>query len=294
MFATRNMQLTRVFARATTAWLPRGNLDDVADAAELLLNGSAQYVRISVNGVVILDLRGDEFSVETSDLAAPGGLAQEPGESSRLREDGVDVWIRFILPGRDPPDAGVVQVGFSDDQADLRVREYRRMVGLLAGGSWLALALALILAARLLGSRWRSVTSEDDSIGASGLLRCGLLEIDTNSCSVQWNGESVDLTPKTFELLTFLARNPGKTYSDADLLEALWADAPYAASNDVKQCIYLLRQRLGAIHPDPKRIVANVKGFGYRLEVQNERTLNDGSWTTDTDCGSTEGAKEAP
>jgi len=109
---------------------------------------------------------------------------------------------------------------------------------------------------------------------ASPRIVCGALVIDTDTCIARLNDCLIELTPKMFELLVFLARQPKKTFSDAELLDALWSDAPYAASGDVKQCIYMLRRRLGAAHPDPKQIIVNVKGFGYTLHPPDEATLN--------------------
>jgi len=273
-FTKQNIQLSRVFARAADAWLDRGNADTVEEAADLLLVGSAQYVRITVDSVIVLDKRRANGAVMPPDLTEIDRLS-DADPWHRLRDDGLDVAIPIELAGLGEPDEGIVQVGFSDAQADSRLAQYRRLVLFMAGGSWSALALMAVLVGRLLALRKRIAGVQNGGIPPDGIIRRGGPEIDTASRTVRLNGQPVDLTPKTFELLLFLARNEGKTYSDAELLEALWADASYAASNDVKQCIYLLRRRLGAVFEDPKRIIVNIKGFGYRLESPNETTLNE-------------------
>jgi len=109
------------------------------------------------------------------------------------------------------------------------------------------------------------------------ILRCGTLEIDTQACQVQLNGVVIDLTPKLYDLLLVFVRTPGSILSDDDLLEAVWPNSTYAASPDAKQHIYLLRQKLAAAHSDPKRVIVNVKGFGYRLDPPaDEPELNIG------------------
>ncbi|MBU1050488.1 helix-turn-helix domain-containing protein, partial [Candidatus Bipolaricaulota bacterium] len=63
--------------------------------------------------------------------------------------------------------------------------------------------------------------------------------------------------------------------SDQDILDAVWPDSTYAASPDVKQHVYLLRQKLAVAHADPKSVIVNEKGFGYRLEPPtNESELS--------------------
>jgi DNA-binding response OmpR family regulator len=124
--------------------------------------------------------------------------------------------------------------------------------------------MALVLLGAWARRRRRGDAGEDGGIEPA-TLHCGALVIDTAACTVTLYDRPIDLTPKMYELVLFLARRPGATFSDADLLAALWTDSPYAASGDVKQCVYMVRQRFGAVHADPKRLIVNVKGFGYRL-----------------------------
>ncbi len=93
----------------------------------------------------------------------------------------------------------------------------------------------------------------------------GDLRVDPISKTVSVRGQPVDLTPKQFALLHLLAEVPGCVLSDGDILTAVWPGSAYANSRDVKQCIYSLRQRLAKVHPQPSRIVTNVKGYGYKL-----------------------------
>jgi len=85
----------------------------------------------------------------------------------------------------------------------------------------------------------------------------------------------LDLTPKLYDLLLVFARDPGTVFSDEDLLRSVWPDSPYAASADVKQHIYLLRRRLGGVHPNPKALLETVTGFSYRfVPTANEEELS--------------------
>ena len=134
--------------------------------------------------------------------------------------------------------------------------------------------LVAVFIVRILNMRSRLAIAQLQEAETDGIICCGMLEIDTEACVATLNDKDLDLTPKMFEVLTFLARHEGKTFSDNDLVSALWTEAPYAASGDVKQCIYMLRRRLNVACADPKRIIVNVKGFGYRLEAPTEAVLN--------------------
>jgi len=274
-FAYQSIQFASVFARSANVWLIRSNDDALEFAANLMLAGSGQYVRIIVGSVTILDegIGGPDIELLDMDLASVPSANDQP--RAALRRGGVDVVVPISLPsqGNDGDIVGTVQIGFSDAQAREKARGHRILVSGLTAGSWLILMLAAVFATRIVGMKSRLSVAESSENQASGVISCGSLTIDTRTCAVRLSEIEIELTPKTFELLTFLARNEGKTFSDADLLAALWADAPYAASGDVKQCIYMLRRRLSVAGADPKRIIVNVKGFGYRLEAPTEAIL---------------------
>ncbi|MCK5827923.1 winged helix-turn-helix domain-containing protein, partial [Candidatus Bipolaricaulota bacterium] len=238
------------------------------------LAGSGQYVRIVVEHVSIIDERMNDPEIEALDLT----IALTPSESieagGTLRKGGFDVVIPIGFSDQGEDVFGVVQVGFSDTYARVQVRSHRILIFGITAGSWLVLVLGMVFIVRIHNLRSRLTDAESMETQRDGVIRCGALSIDTETCDVRLSEKRIELTPKTFELLTFLARNEGKTFSDADLLAALWADAPYAASGDVKQCVYMLRRHLKSGYPDPKSVIVNVKGFGYKLVPPIEVVLN--------------------
>jgi len=274
-FTYQSIQLASVFARSANVWLIRSNDGALEFAANLMLAGSGQYVRIIVGSITILDEGIGGPDIELLDLSF--GSASSEGELTRgtLRRGGVDVVVPISLPsqGSDGDIVGAVQIGFSDAQAREKVRGHRILVSGLTAGSWLIFMLAAVFVTRIVRMKSQLSAAETPESQAHAVISCGALTINTRTYAVRLSEIEIELTPKTFELLTFLARNEGKTFSDADLLAALWADAPYAASGDVKQCIYMLRRRLSIAGADPKRIIVNVKGFGYRLEAPTEAIL---------------------
>ncbi len=271
-FSSQSIQSATVFARGAVRWLLTDNNAALEFATNIILAGSGQYVRVSIGNVTSLDRRNGDPAIESLDLESSSASLELTDSSATLRQGRLDVVVPIEAPNQPAAAIGMVQIGFSDTHARAQVRSHRLLIFGLAGGSWLLL-LTAILAVRILTMRSRLASAQSLAVEANGVICCGALEIDTDTCAVRLFGQEIELTPKTFELLSFLARNEGKTFSDADLLTALWADAPYAASGDVKQCVYMLRRRLGVACADPKGIIVNVKGFGYRLESPAEVEL---------------------
>ena len=275
-FTNQSIQLASVFARSASVWLVRSNDEALEFAANLMLAGSGQYVRIAVGDVTILEERIDDPEIGELDLSFDLASSEGAEAKGTLRQGGLDVAVPIVFSDQGNETVGIVQIGFSDTYARAQVRSHRILIFGLTAGSWLILMLAAVFTVRILNMRSRLAIAQLQDVQSDEIIRCGVLEIDTEMFAAKLNDKDLDLTPKMFELLTFLARNAGKTFSDADLLTALWSDAPYAASGDVKQCIYMLRRRLSAACTDPKRIIVNVKGFGYKLESPADAMLSHG------------------
>ncbi len=94
--------------------------------------------------------------------------------------------------------------------------------------------------------------------------RVGELEIDDARKCVRLREKEITLSPKEYELLKLLASQPGRVFSDEEIIRHVWPEGGLASSTDVKRYIYLLRQKIEA---DPKHptLVLTVPGFGYKL-----------------------------
>jgi len=75
----------------------------------------------------------------------------------------------------------------------------------------------------------------------------------------------LDLTPKEFDLLVFLARNRGLVFSRKQLLEKVWGYDYAGATRTVDVHIRWLRKKIEADPGKPERIVT-VRSVGYKLE----------------------------
>ncbi len=117
-----------------------------------------------------------------------------------------------------------------------------------------------------LEARTRAVLRRVQRIGRVDLLRAGPCEIDDRTKAVTIAGQAVPLSPKEYELFKLLATDPGRTFSADEIIARLWPTSGRAGSSDVKQYVYLLRNKVESLPGSPCRI-DTVKGFGYRLVV---------------------------
>lgn len=93
-------------------------------------------------------------------------------------------------------------------------------------------------------------------------LEVGPLVIDTKSRSVTVSGTDVFLTPKEFDLLEYLAREPGTVFRRADILRDVWQTTWYGTTKTLDAHVASIRKKLG--HPD---WVESVRGVGFTLKV---------------------------
>ena len=88
------------------------------------------------------------------------------------------------------------------------------------------------------------------------------LVIDEVARIVTNNGERLDLSPKEYELLVYLAVNRKVALSREQILNALWGYDYFGDLRTVDTHIKKLRAKLG----DKGDLIETVRGYGYRFE----------------------------
>jgi DNA-binding response OmpR family regulator len=92
----------------------------------------------------------------------------------------------------------------------------------------------------------------------------GDLTVDPRSRRVTHAGAPVDLSPKEFDLLAYLAARPGTVVSKRELLTEVW-QLPYGGSDKtVDVHLSWLRRKLGESAAEPG-LLQTVRGVGVRL-----------------------------
>jgi two-component system response regulator RegX3 len=90
----------------------------------------------------------------------------------------------------------------------------------------------------------------------------GPLKIDRRSQKVFVSGQDVYLTPKEFDLLAYLATDPGAVYRRNDIMSEVWDTNWYGTTKTVDAHIAALRKKLGN-----QDWIEAVRGVGFRLQV---------------------------
>ena len=91
----------------------------------------------------------------------------------------------------------------------------------------------------------------------------GELDIDEDTYVVRLRGIPLDLTFREFELLKYLATNPGRVFTRDHLLQEVWGYDYYGGTRTVDVHIRRLRAKLGAEH---EALIGTVRGVGYKLD----------------------------
>ncbi|EUJ52216.1 response regulator transcription factor [Paenilisteria rocourtiae] len=96
-------------------------------------------------------------------------------------------------------------------------------------------------------------------------LQIGELKILTDSYEVYLQDELLDLTPKEFELLVYLANHRGKVFSRDQLLDAVWNYDYIGETRIVDVHVSHLRDKIETDTKQP-RYIKTIRGFGYKME----------------------------
>ena len=94
---------------------------------------------------------------------------------------------------------------------------------------------------------------------ASTELLVGPLHIDRRSRTVEFEGHQVDLTPKEYDLLVFLASDAGAVRSREQLIHDVWDEHWWGSTKTLDVHVASLRKKL---RPE---LIETVRSVGYRL-----------------------------
>jgi DNA-binding response OmpR family regulator len=197
-------------------------------------------------------LRREGFEVERAATGAEA-LAAAPVDlvllDLRLPDlDGLDVCRQLRERSRVP----IIVVTARGEEAD-------RVVGLeLGADDYVVKPFGL----RELIARIRAVTRRTRGDREDAVVRVGDLEVDERARRARLAERELELTPKEFDLLAALARDPGAAVSRRRLLDEVWQTSWYGSTKTIDVHVAALRRKLG----DPEWI-ETVRGVGFRLRA---------------------------
>lgn len=114
---------------------------------------------------------------------------------------------------------------------------------------------------RALMSRINALFKRETKKGDTNIIIIDELEIDRSSYSIRLRGNKIQLPKKEFELIFYLAQNPGKVFSRDDLLYKIWGTDVYVLPRTIDVHIRKVREKIG------DKYISTIKGVGYKLEV---------------------------
>lgn len=97
---------------------------------------------------------------------------------------------------------------------------------------------------------------------SNGLITYMNFTLDPQRYEVQIDGKPVDLTVREFELVKYLAMNPGQVFSREKLLESVWGYEYFGDPRTVDVTVRRVREKLEADPANPVLIMTK-RGVGY-------------------------------
>jgi len=167
------------------------------------------------------------------------------------RLDGLEVARRLRRDGETP----IIMLTARVDESD-------RLIGLEVGADDY---ITKPFSPRELVARVRAVLRRSVSAGTTdAVIRRGDLTIDADRMRVSLGGHAVDLTTTEFHLLATLARQPGRVFTRAQLLDAVRGTAIESFERAIDAHVKNIRRKL---EPDPHnpRYLLTVYGAGYKF-----------------------------
>ncbi|MBG9388944.1 response regulator [Caenimonas aquaedulcis] len=209
-----------------------------------------------IASVLVDYLRRDGFQATHSSDGRQGlALAQ------RIRPD--LVLLDVMLPGLDGME--ILKAIRRDGETPVimitaRVEEVDRLLGLAMGADDY---VCKPFSPREVLARVNAVLRRTRAGGAPP--RTPLLLLDPARRQATLRGQPLELTRTEFELLQVLAKQPGRIYSRAQLLELAWPDSLDTSERAIDSHVKNLRKKFAAVDPAHEWIRA-VYGVGFALE----------------------------
>lgn len=96
---------------------------------------------------------------------------------------------------------------------------------------------------------------------APKILRFGRFTLNPSAVSLSCEGREIRLRHKSFDVLLYLARNPGRVVSKDELFETVWPNV-FVTENSLVQCISDIRV---ALNDDDQKILKTISRHGYQF-----------------------------
>jgi len=103
--------------------------------------------------------------------------------------------------------------------------------------------------------------------GDSSTVQVGQIKLDTERHMVTYNGETVLLPLKEFELLEYLMRNAGRVLTRIQIIDRIWGSDYVGDTKTLDVHIKRLRSKFEKDPANPE-LIQTVRGLGYKMELK--------------------------
>lgn len=121
-----------------------------------------------------------------------------------------------------------------------------------------------VLAARVRAALRRRAAADEPEVG--GTVNAQGISLDPDRHEASLDGAPLALSVTEFQILEFLARNPGRVFSRSQIISAVKGSSYPVTERSIDVQILSIRKKLG----DRAEVVETVRGIGYRM--RDERT----------------------
>ncbi len=109
--------------------------------------------------------------------------------------------------------------------------------------------------------RRKDISSSEE---LNSIIEVGPIRIDRGEYVVYLNNEKLVLPRKEFEIISFLAKKPGKVIPRDQILNSIWGEDVYVVDRTIDVHIRKIREKLG----NYSNLIETVKGVGYRFKSE--------------------------
>jgi two-component system OmpR family response regulator len=148
-----------------------------------------------------------------------------------------------------------------------RDREMDKVVGLeLGADDYMTKPFSMRELMARVKAMMRRAEMEPPQNNVPDMLKMGDLELDLKARTAKLAGNLLEMKPKEYDLLSFLASHPGKAFTRNELLDQVWGYDFIGDTRTVDVHVRWLREKIETEPGSPRRIVT-VRGTGYRYDT---------------------------
>ena len=138
-----------------------------------------------------------------------------------------------------------------------RAEDYSELAGFSAGADDY---ITKPIKPKLLISRVKAVLRRKNKPTSINVISVGGIEIDKSKHTIFYEGESISLVKKEFNLLFYLMTIPGRVFTREEIIVEVWKDA-IVGDRTIDVHIRKIREKIGNHH------IKTIKGVGYKFDI---------------------------